>query len=196
MASTADNNYSTTSSRDDASDKRKSENIRNNVANAGVGSPTPSNPISGHFSRARVTPLPTRNGSGVHGRVGDLIKYYSSPNARYSGRPSDNQSLSMHHTAYYNQAHLYCLTADQALKALINMMEPQSLAAHFYFSEIIDKYPNLEVAFEKLYQWDRHHSTLDGLLRQWCQLNVSHFKTIDITWAKALEMLYERAVMI
>lgn len=45
---------------------------------------------SGHFFRTRVTLLPLYNATVVHGRVGDLVKYYSSPNARYKGRSSDN----------------------------------------------------------------------------------------------------------
>ena len=152
-------------------------------------------PIAGHFSRAIVYPLPEHNPKGVHGRIGDLVKYYSGPNTRYSGRPSANQSLAMHHATYYNQARLCTLTSKQALQSLICMMEPDSLASHFYHSEILDKVKSLEEAFDKLYIWDRHHTTLEGTLRKWRSLRVTQFKTAENTWSIAVERLYERATM-
>ena len=55
--------------------------------------------VAGHFSRATVPPLPLRHETGVYGRVDDLAKYYSNPQARYSDRPSANESLAMNHAA-------------------------------------------------------------------------------------------------
>ena len=57
-------------------------------------------PVAGHFSRAIFNPLPNVHPRGVHSRIGDLVKYYSTPHLRYSGRPSQNQSLSMHHESF------------------------------------------------------------------------------------------------
>ena len=66
----------------------------------------------------------------------------------------------MYHASFYNHARLCNLTASQGLQSLICMIEPQRLAAHFYFSEILDQVSNLEVAFDKFYKLDCHHSTL------------------------------------
>ena len=76
------------------------------------------------------------------------------------------------------------------------MIAPQSLEAHFYFNEILDQVSTLEVAFDKLYTWDRHHSTLEILLRQWRSLPVLQFKTPDFSWAIDMEKLYGRATLI
>lgn len=45
------------------------------------------------------------------------------------------------------------------------MLEPQSLAAYFYSSDIVDNDPSFDLEFNKLYTRDRHDSTLNGLLR-------------------------------
>ena len=176
--------------------------ISQNIASSGnvEGTPSPSklndSPAVGHFSRAHVVPLPLHNPKGTHSRPGDLVKYYATPGMRYTGRPSDNQSLAMHQAAYYNQARICNLTAQQALDNMGTMMAPNSLASHFYFSEILNAVPTLEDAFEKLFQWDKHHSTIEGALRRWRSLHISSFKTASNSWSIAMEKLYERATLI
>jgi len=88
------------------------------------------------------------------------------------------------------------LTEDQALKSLLTMIEPQSLAGQFFFAEIDGKVSSLTEAFEKLYRWDRHHTTLDGMIRRWRGLNIGQFKTDESSWPEAMEKFYERAVLL
>ena len=76
------------------------------------------------------------------------------------------------------------------------MIEHQSLAYYFYFSEILDKVGTLEEVINKLYSWDRHHSTLEGTLCMWRSLKVSQFKTKYISWSLAMEKFYERVTLI
>lgn len=102
----------------------------------------------------------------------------------------------MYQTTYYNQARLCNLTAKQALQSLSCMMEPNSLASHFYFSEILDSVPSLEADFDKLFQWDKHHFTIEGVLRKWRSLSINDFKVDDNNWAMAMETLYERATLL
>lgn len=153
-------------------------------------------PAAGHFSSAAVRPLPRRNPQGGNGRIGDLFKYYSTPGARCTGRPSDNQRLVMHQAAYYNQANLCNLTAEQGLKSLVCIMHPNSLASHFYFSEILNSSPSLEATFDQLFEWDKNHSTMEGVLRKWRMLTISDFNTPTTTWPIAMETLYERATLL
>jgi len=110
---------------------------------AGKGAPS-------SFSRASVRCLPIENPPCIFGRVSDLIKYYSAPNTKCIERSSDKQSLSRHHAAFYAQARMCNLTAEQVLKSLFDMIEPQSLAGKFFFAEIDRKVHTLTEVFEKL----------------------------------------------
>ncbi len=80
-----------------------------------------------------MAPLPMFLPDNVRSNPAHMVGYYSSPGSQYTGRPSDNQSLSIHERNFYAQARLANLTADLALAHVISMFEVDSLAGSFYF---------------------------------------------------------------
>ena len=99
------------------------------------------------FNRHRVTPLP--NSRSERGRPRDIAKYYSAPNSKFTGRISDQHSLSRHQRVFFKQCSIARLTAGDGLECLMYMIGTQYLAGTFYLNEIDGHVRTLEEAFEK-----------------------------------------------
>ena len=127
------------------------------------------------------------------GRPGDIANFYSSPQSKYTGKTSDKHSLARHRVVYYAQCNIAQLNAAQGLECLINMINTQSLAGTFYLNEIFNPFPTLEEAFSKLFSWSRQSFNFNLFVREWRGLRISHFKNDNVSWAIAVEKLYERA---
>ncbi len=59
-----------------------------------------------------VNPLPMYRDKP--GRTGDIAKFYSAPNTKYTGRASDHQSLITHQRVYYTQCRIAGLSNTEA----------------------------------------------------------------------------------
>jgi len=93
-------------------------------------------------------------------------QFYSSSNSKYTGKTSDNQSLSRHQLVYYAQCNIAQLTASQGMECLINMIDTQSLAGTFYLNEMFGQVQTLEDAFDKLFAWSRQSTTYNLFIRE------------------------------
>ena len=138
-----------------------------------------------------IPPLPP---SGKEkGRHGDIAKFYLSIQSKYTGKTSDNHSLAKHRVVYYAQCNIAQLNAAQGLECLINMINTQSLAGTFSLNEIFGQVPTLEEAFSKLFSWSRQSLNFNLFVQEWRGLRISHFQNDNVSWAIAMEKLYERA---
>jgi len=89
-------------------------------------------PRNSTFHRANIIPLP-RHREG--GKPKDMNSFYNN-RPKFSGRASENQSLARHQEQFYSFANMCGLNAQQGLDHLLIMIQPDSLAHSFYFSDI------------------------------------------------------------
>ena len=126
--------------------------------------------------RPKIIPVP--QASRGNSTLGDLAKYCSAPNIKYSGRSCYQKSLARHQSLFYAQARLCKLSTDEGLKCFILMIEPHSLAGSFFFKVFIGHVRTLEKAFKTLFQWDKINSNYGNILRrEWKNLKISSFRT-------------------
>ncbi len=143
------------------------------------------------FKQKSIPALPISRSE--KGRPGVIAKFYSSPYSKYTGKTSDNHSLSRHQMVYYAQCNIAQLTASQGMEGLINMIDTQSLAGTFYLNEVYGQVQTLEEAFDKLFSWSRQSTEYNLFVREWRGLRITQFKNDNNSWASAMEKLYERA---
>ncbi len=106
---------------------------------------------------------------------------------------SARDSLCRHQVVLYAQANLLQLTAKVGLGALWYMFVPNSIAHNYFFDHGFQPVSTLEAAF---FLWDRRGTDISGLLRQWRNLKITHFKTETVSWKEAMENFNERAVQV
>ena len=127
------------------------------------------------------------------GRPRDLCYFYNAPGTKYTGLPSDCQSLNEFKNRFYMLADNCGLNAQQGLQNLFVMFEPNSLASHYFEKQILPVARSLEHAFELLESWDYNPSNLKSILREWRNLRITDFKTPLNTWKEAMEKLVVKA---
>ncbi len=118
------------------------------------------------------------------GRTGDIARFYSAPNTKYTGKASDHQSIITHQRIYYNQCPIAGMSALEGLHCLIHMIDMKSIAGFYYMNNVFDQVETLEDAFAMLLKWSKETTQSSIFLREWRSLKIEDFKNSDISLKK------------